>query len=75
MGYYATTSEGMDLQEACRVSVRYMIDFLEGEHGLSCTDAYMLCSVAGDLKISVPVLGEGHAGLVAFYMPRSVFVG
>ncbi len=75
MGYYVTTAEGPDLQVGAERSVRYMIDHLESEHGLSRTDAYMLCSVAGDLKISVPVLGESHTSLVAFYMPHSVFIG
>ena len=28
-----------------------MIAFLGAEHGLSAVDAYMLCSVAGDLRM------------------------
>ena len=36
-------------------------------------DTTQLCSVAGDLKIAVPVLGEGHASNVTFHMPLSVF--
>ena len=41
--------------------------------GLTRTDAYILCSVAGDLKIAVPVLGPGHASNVMFHVPLSVF--
>lgn len=41
--------------------------------GLTRTDAYILCSVAGDLKIAVPVLGPGHASNVTFHVPLSVF--
>lgn len=75
MGYYATTATGLNLAEGVRVAVRTMIDRLETRFGLSRTEAYMLCSVAGDLKIAVPVLGPGHASNVTFHLPKSVFVG
>lgn len=74
MGYYATSAAGTDLAEDVRNAVRDMIDHLEAEHGLTRVEAYILCSAAGDLKIAVPVLGTGHAGLVTFHMPRSIFV-
>ena len=74
MGYYATTATGPDLAEGVRTAVRTMIDRLE-LLGLSRTEAYILCSVAGDLKIAVPVLGQGHASNVTFHIPKSVFVG
>lgn len=74
-GYFATTAMGPDLHENCRVAVRSMIDWLEAEHGLSRTDAYFLCSVAGDLKIAVPVVQPGHQACVCYQMPLNVFVG
>ena len=40
-----------DIREAARDAVRHMIAFLSAEHGLSAVDAYMLCSVAGDLRM------------------------
>ena len=40
-----------DIREAIRAAVRNMIAFLSAEHGLSAVDAYMLCSVAGDLRM------------------------
>ena len=40
-----------DIREATRAAVRNMIAFLGAEHGLSAVDAYMLCSVAGDLRM------------------------
>jgi acetamidase/formamidase len=74
MGYYVTTAAGQDMHEGARNAVRWMIDHLEATHGLTRSKAYMLCSVAGDLKIAVPVLAPGHASNVTFHMPRSVFV-
>lgn len=73
MGYHVTTGMGKDLQEGARAAVRSMIRYLERQYGLDKTDAYMLCSIAGDLKIAVPVLGSEHAGNVTFHMPRSIF--
>ncbi len=73
MGHYATSGVGTDLQEDTKNAVRAMIDHLAAEHGLDRAEAFILCSVAGDLKISVPVLGQGHAGFVTFSMPRSIF--
>jgi hypothetical protein len=35
-----------------RESVMRMIDLLGSEHGMSAVDAYLLCSVCGDLRIS-----------------------
>lgn len=75
MGYYVTTAAGPDLAEGARNAVRWMIDHLEAMHGLTRSEAYMLCSAAGDLKIAVPVLAPGHASNVTFHMPKSVFVG
>lgn len=40
-----------DIREATRDAVRHMIGFLSAEHGLTRTEAYMLCSVAGDLRM------------------------
>ncbi len=40
-----------DLMEGARTAVRNMITWLVEEHGLSREDAYVLCSLAGDLQI------------------------
>ena len=40
-----------DLMEGTRKSVLAMIEWIVAEHGLTRQDAYMLCSLAGDLKI------------------------
>ena len=49
---YATDGIGPDLLVAGRDAVRRMIDWLGREHGLSPIQAYLLCSVAIDLRIS-----------------------
>ena len=51
-GYYGTTAHGPDLYVNAQNAVRYMIDWLEANHGLSTSQAYCLCSAAADLKIS-----------------------
>jgi acetamidase/formamidase len=49
---YATDGIGPDLMVAARDAVRRMIDWLGREHGLTPVQAYLLCSVAVDLRIS-----------------------
>jgi len=49
---YGTSAVGTTLIEASRKALRFMIDYLEAEHGMSRTDAYVLCSIAGDLNIA-----------------------
>lgn len=41
----------LEMREATRDAVRHMITFLIKEHGLDKIAAYMLCSVAGDLRL------------------------
>jgi acetamidase/formamidase len=48
-----------------------MIDVLTCAHGLSAVDTYMLCSVAGDLRISEIV--DVPNWVVSFYFPRMIF--
>jgi acetamidase/formamidase len=50
-GAFAATGIAPDLMEACRLATRNMIDYLAREHGLDRKEAYILCSVAADLKI------------------------
>ncbi len=50
-----------------------MLDLIEARYGLAREDAYILCSVAADLKIAVPVLGPGHASHVTYHLPKSLF--
>lgn len=70
-GYEATTGIGPDLMQAARDSVRSMVDLLGRQHGMPAIDAYMLCSVCGDLRISEVV--DVPNWTVSFYFPRIVF--
>jgi acetamidase/formamidase len=69
--YHATMGIAPDLMEGSRLAVRAMIEWLGEEHGLNREDAYVLCSLAGDLKIHELV----DAGMwnVGFAMPLAVF--
>jgi len=49
--YYVATGIAPDLMEAARISVRNMLDHLTGKYGLKREDAYILCSVAADLRV------------------------
>ena len=70
-GYEVTTGIGPDMMSGARDAVSAMIDLLSREHGLSAEDAYLLCSVAGDLRISEIV--DMPNWVVSFYFPRLVF--
>jgi acetamidase/formamidase len=69
--YYAVTAFAPTIDEAARKATRYMIDYLVAERGLDRTDAYVLSSLAGDLKISETV--DVPNMLVSMHMPKSVF--
>ncbi|MDQ4036372.1 MAG: acetamidase/formamidase family protein [Chloroflexota bacterium] len=49
---YATDGIGPDLMTAARDALRRMLEWLGREHGLEPMQAYLLCSVAVDLRIS-----------------------
>jgi len=70
-GYEVTTGIGPDLMEASRAAVSAMIDLLSARHGMSAVEAYMLCSVCADLRISEIV--DQPNWVVSFYFPRVVF--
>jgi acetamidase/formamidase len=70
-GYYHTTGTGPDLMENARNAVRDMIDWLVSDQGVSLHEAYALCSVAGDLKISEVV--DLPNWVVSMTLPRGIF--
>jgi acetamidase/formamidase len=69
-GYEVTTGVGPDLMTGAKEAVSRMIDLLTAEHGYSAVDAYLLCSVCGDLRISEIV--DMPNWVVSFYFPRIV---
>ncbi len=69
--FYAVTAFATTIDEAARKATGFMIDYLVDEHHLEPTEAYSLCSLAGDLKIAEVV--DLPNVLVSMHMPKSVF--
>ncbi len=70
-GYLAMTALGPDLMENAKNAVRYLIDWLGVEKKLGREDAYILCSLAADLKIS-QIVDQPNWGVSA-YLSLAVF--
>ncbi|OJA14547.1 hypothetical protein AZE42_03167 [Rhizopogon vesiculosus] len=68
--YYCTTGVDSDTREATRSAVRNMIEFLVAEYGLDRVAAYILCSVAGDLRMHEVVDMPNY--VIGMMMPKSV---
>lgn len=69
--YYATTGFATTIDEAAKKATRYMIDYLVETRGLRREQAYMLASLAGDLKIAETV--DVPHMLVTMHMPKHIF--
>ncbi len=69
-GYHVTAGVATDLMEAARTATSNMIDLLGRLHQLAPEDAYLLCSVCADLRISEIV--DAPNWLVSLYFPRLV---
>lgn len=69
-GYEVCTGVGPDLMEAARAAVRGMVELLSHRLGMPAVQAYMLCSVCGDLRISEIV--DAPNWVVSFYFPLAV---
>lgn len=70
-GFHVTTAHGPDLLENAKNATRYMIDWLVNAHGITRSQAYVLCSEAVDLKISEIV--DAPNFIVSAYVPLSIF--
>jgi len=70
-GYHATTGVGPDLLDATRQAVMGMIAYLCRQHGLDEQQAYAVCSVAVDLRISEVV--DMPNVVVSALLPRDIF--
>ena len=68
--HYISMGLDPDLDHAARIAVKEMIDFLVSEKGLSRDDAYLLCSLAADLRVTQLV--DGTKGIHAM-LPKSIF--
>jgi acetamidase/formamidase len=70
-GYEVTTGIGPDLMAGAKAAVAGMVELLSRRYNMKPVDAYMLCSVCGDLRISEIV--DVPNWVVSFYFPRVVF--
>jgi len=69
--YYATTGFAETIDEAARKATRFMVDYLVDTQGLSREEAYMLCSIAGNLHIAEVV--DVPNMLVTMHLPKRIF--
>ena len=69
--WFATTAHGPDLFVSAQRAIRHMIDHLVRERGFSREEAYIVCSVAVDLKISEIV--DAPNWIVSAFIPESIF--
>jgi len=69
--YYATTGYGLTIDGAAKKAVNYMVNYLVEEKGMDRNDAYVLCSLAGDLHIA-EVVDVPHM-LVSVHMSKAIF--
>jgi acetamidase/formamidase len=70
-GYEVTTGIGPDLMQGAKQALTGMIELLSRRHGMKPVEAYMLCSVCADLRISSIV--DVPNWVVSVYFPRIVF--
>ncbi len=59
------------MMQAAKDALAAMVELLGRTKGLSAEDAYLLCSVCGDLRISEIV--DMPNWVVSFYFPNVVF--
>jgi len=70
--FYGTTGVGPDLFVCAQDSIRAMVDHISTTYGLSPKDAYVLCSLCVDLKISEIV--DAGQYIVSALLPEAVFL-
>ncbi len=70
--YHGCTAHAPDLMEAARNATRYLIEWLCREAHLIAEDAYVLCSVAAELRISQVV--DAPNWTVTAFLPLAVLV-
>jgi len=68
---FATTAHGPDLFLSAQQAVRYLVDHLVAERGLTREEAYVVASVAADLRISEIV--DAPNWIVSAFIPESIF--
>ena len=69
--YYAVTAYGSTLDIAAKKATGFMVDYLVEQRQMQEDEAYMLCSLVGDLHIA-EVVDIPHV-LVAMHIPKNIF--
>ena len=69
--FYGTTGVGGDLYVAAQDAIRAMVDHIATTYDLGREDAYVLCSLAVDLKISEIV--DAGQYIVSAVLPEAIF--
>lgn len=69
--FYGTTGVGNDLHQAAQEAVRAMIDHISDTYQMSKEDAYILCSLTVNLKIS-EIVNAGQY-IVSALLPLAIF--
>jgi acetamidase/formamidase len=68
---FATTAHGPDLFLSAQQAVRYLIEHMVAERGLRREEAYVVASVAADLRISEIV--DAPNWIVSAFLPEAIF--
>jgi acetamidase/formamidase len=71
--FYGTTGVGGDLYAGAQEAIRAMVDHIATTYDLGREDAYLLCSLVVDLKISEIV--DAGQYIVSALLPEAVFTG
>ncbi|MGZ4311679.1 MAG: acetamidase/formamidase family protein [Solirubrobacteraceae bacterium] len=69
--FYGTTGVGGDLYVASQDAVRAMVEYIASTYELGREDAYLLCSLAVDLKIAEIV--DAGQYIVSALLPEAIF--
>jgi acetamidase/formamidase len=69
---FVTTAHGPDLFASAQQAVRYLIEHLTAERGLTREEAYVVASVTADLRISEIV--DAPNWIVSAFLPEAIFV-
>lgn len=69
--FHVFVESGIEPRELCKIVVRRAIDYLVGRLGISRKQAYILCSVVLDLKVSQLV--NEPTTTISGYLPEAIF--
>lgn len=68
---YSVTGYGVTIDDAAKMAIRAMIDYIVDQTGMSRTEAYVLASLSADLKIAETV--DVPHMLVTMTIPKHIF--